>query len=539
MLCKSNSDKRRGRGSNGEDDEDGPNGAFMDVIQQTVGGFGRWQWQIFALLCIIALPNTWTEMSIQLLGHSTEFWCKPPELYQNMSTAEWKALISVTHENSNKVKVGSCMILDILNENVTSLIPCEWGYEYNREYVVSNIITEWNFVCDREYLVYVFQILTMISLSLGGLCFGFAADRFGRSRSLLLAIVCRSIFGILSSAARHYHLFFFLRICLAFFDRGALIIGLVMCLEIVAGRWKIIVPILYQLSVAFGLIIMSIMTNFIRDWRIAQAALYFMSAICIICHRIVPESPKWLLAVGRDADATKILENAGELNNVDSLVVRSMVQSFYISPDDTGTPKFIDLLKNVHLRKRLALGCLNGFIIFTVLYGLSRYLGQLSVNPYLNICLQGVLTLVGILFSVGLVILSNRKLAIVIASSCCGVFTLSLLAIPLDMTDLRGVIGGMAYIASIVCISPIQPLVAELFPTAIRNSAYGIFSIFMSIGALIAPFIISFGDIIWYLPLVIVGVLSLIEAVVIVYLPENPRHALPQTLEEIEMYSFA
>ncbi|KAB0802122.1 hypothetical protein PPYR_04308 [Photinus pyralis] len=537
MLCKPKS-RRRKRRDDADDDEDESNEAFADVIQQSVGGFGRWQLQTFALLCLIGLPNTWTEMSISLLGHSPEFWCKPPESYQNMSATQWKSLISLTAENSHKGSSGSCMILDILNENVTSLIPCEWGYEYNREYVKSNMITEWDFVCDRQYLVYIFRALTMVSLSLGGFVFGFAADRFGRSRALLLAIICRSIFGIVSTAARDFHLFFFLRFCLAFFDRGALIIGLVMCVELVAGKWKTIIPILYELPLAFGLIIMSIMTNFIRDWRIAQAALYFMSAICIICHRIVPESPKWLLTVGRDAEASKILEKAGELNGVDPMVVRSMVESFCVFSEDQRTPNFTALCTNTYLRKRLALGCLNGLIIFTVMYGQSQHFGELSSNPYLNICLQGVLALIGIMLSCILVVVLNRKLAIMIASGCCGVFTLALLAIPRDMHQVRGAIGGIAFVASIVCIAPIQPLVAELFPTVIRNSGYGIFSIFMSIGALIAPSIISIGDVVWYLPLVILGVISLMEAVIIVFLPENPKQALPQTVEEIEMYSF-
>ena len=75
---------------------------------------------------------------------------------------------------------------------------------------------------------------------------------------------------------------------------------------------------------------------------------------------------------------------------------------------------------------------------------------------------------------------------------------------------------------------------AELFPTNMRNTALGTCSLFARIGGMLAPQVVSLGSLYFTsLPLVIMGVLSLLGGVLILaLLPETLGKPLPETVAD-------
>merc|ERR1719233_176669 len=75
---------------------------------------------------------------------------------------------------------------------------------------------------------------------------------------------------------------------------------------------------------------------------------------------------------------------------------------------------------------------------------------------------------------------------------------------------------------------------AELFPTNMRNTALGTCSLFARIGGMLAPQVVSLGSLYFAaLPLVIMGVLSLLGGVLILaLLPETLGKPLPETVAD-------
>lgn len=127
----------------------------------------------------------------------------------------------------------------------------------------------------RNNIIYYFQVFKI----LGSIVFGLAADKFGRRNILMFSIVFQSVCGIMSAITPWLSLFMVSRFLLAMANGGTMITSFVMCMEIVGGKWRAIVPILYQIPFGLGNTIMAGIAYFLRDWRELQLVLSCLSAI--------------------------------------------------------------------------------------------------------------------------------------------------------------------------------------------------------------------------------------------------------------------
>ncbi|KAF5284075.1 hypothetical protein FQA39_LY17124 [Lamprigera yunnana] len=49
-----------------------------DVVEVTIGSFGKWQLEVYILMTVVNIPNNWVELGVELFAHETDFWCKSP-----------------------------------------------------------------------------------------------------------------------------------------------------------------------------------------------------------------------------------------------------------------------------------------------------------------------------------------------------------------------------------------------------------------------------------------------------------------------------
>lgn len=116
----------------------------------------------------------------------------------------------------------------------------------------------------------------------GNILFGVVADRYGRKRTLMICIFIQSTCGIISSWTPWYWSFILFRFLLALANGGTMITSFVMCMEVVGGVWRTVVPILYQIPFGLGNSIMAGLAFTLRDWRHLQMTLSSLSALYIL-----------------------------------------------------------------------------------------------------------------------------------------------------------------------------------------------------------------------------------------------------------------
>lgn len=70
-------------------------------------------------------------------------------------------------------------------------------------------------------------------------------------------------------------------------------------MQIVSGKYRTTIPVLYQLPFGLGNTVMAGLAYWLRDWRKLEFGLATISAVFILYWFTVPESPKWLIATGQ------------------------------------------------------------------------------------------------------------------------------------------------------------------------------------------------------------------------------------------------
>ncbi|KAK9693113.1 Sugar transporter [Popillia japonica] len=517
-----------------------PETKLPDLLLATIGDFGRWQCRTSMLMALLKFPIAWFQLGIVFLAPPTEFWCRQPQDFNHLSVLEWKQLIKPV--NTEPPFTSPCFMKNIeYKGNLQNrTISCRWGYEYDKSVMRTSIISEWNFVCGREFYADLIQITFMAGVLFGSFIFGLLADNYGRKRILIICIILQFIFGIASAVSPMYYIFLSSRFLLALANGGTVIISFVLCMEVVSGKWRTIIPILYQIPFGIGNTIMATLAYFIKEWRELQLVLSSLSAVFLIYIWFLPESPRWLVATGRKDKAVKTLEKALRINRVQGKNIADILEN-YTTNDRKVTPKFLTVFKTPALRKRTFFLALQWLLTGIIFHAFMQYVGQIGKNLFLNVSLGGLTAIPAAILCIFIVQKVGRKLAIACSQLITSLCLIIIYFIPLNTFFWdwpRIMFAGAIILTLSISTSTLFLFTGELYPTIIRNAGVGSSVVFFKVGAIIAPLVLSLLTIANYLPLLIMSVLALLQAFVIYPLPESKDCQLPDTITDIEMKAF-
>ncbi|KAL0276166.1 UNVERIFIED_CONTAM: hypothetical protein PYX00_003790 [Menopon gallinae] len=483
--------------------------AAEDPIESAIGAFGKWQLCISVALALIKVPIAWHQLEIVLLAPPANFSC-------------------VSYNDSAD---------DQCSANGTKCT--EW--EYDRSVFRETIITEWDLVCDRAQLANVAQTIFMFGVLLGSALFGMAADKFGRKIPLMISVILQAATGIATAYVPVFTGFLALRFFDALATGGQMVVSFVICMEMIGQKWRTLVSVLYHLPFNIGHSILPVVSYFLRDWREFQLAISAPSILMLLYWWVIPESPRWLLTVGRRAEALAVLEKGARINKLPkpALPDEKMGNS---KPDkeEGGNEKkavVFDLFRTPNLRTRTLCIYFNWLAAGLCFFGLAQYMGQIGGNIFLNVAISGLIELPGALTCTFLMERYGRRLTVMGSNLLSGVACLLIMAVPEGGSHWpRVVLAALGMVGTSVSFPTIYLYSGEIFPTVVRNVGIGTSSMCARIGSMIAPFVTSLA--IWskFLPPLTFGVIPLIGALLTLLLPETARTVLPNTIEEGENF---
>lgn len=546
--------------------------ATFDDALKLMGTHGKWQWLIFFLTglsgCFVAFHN----MGAVFLAVTPKHWCSSNdfEIFKenyNWTEAEIKdAFIpSNTADGKTDIVYSSCnkyaVNFSIFNENdlknpsfmsnytkthSNNLLKEECSsWTYDRSEYVSTVITEWDLVCSQKALSSTVQSSFMGGVLLGCIVFGWISDKYGRRKSVLIALVLFIAASLLTAASNHYIMFFIFRFLCALGDAGVFSVAFVIITEVSGRKSRAFLGLQYMVPFSVGFMALPGIAYFIREWFWLQLAISIPNLVLLIYFWFLPESPRWLIMQRRFNDALTVFKFGAKYNgrtlppDNEMLDMLQKIHSRDTKPEkfteEQKAGNFLDLVRTPKLRNRSLIIGLVWFVAGMVYYGLSFSAPYIGTSIYIYIFLAAAVEVPAFILIYVFIQKIGRRLVLLISVIISGLACLAILATPTDMTWTVTALSLIGKFFSTGFYGLIFLYTVELFPTPVRNLAVGTGAMLSRLGSVVAPYIT---DILRHyhesIPMATFGSLCIISGILSFYLPETKGKNLPETVEEIE-----
>ncbi|GAA5156080.1 MFS transporter [Amycolatopsis dongchuanensis] len=339
----------------------------------------------------------------------------------------------------------------------------------------------------------------------GAIAAGLLGDRVGRKKVMMYALAFYAVFSVVAAFSPNYEIFLASRV-LAGAGAGAesAIIAPFLSEFVPAKRRGWFVGALAGFF-SFGFVAAALIGRFVvsavpEGWRVAQVITALPIALLLWWRRSLPESPRFLLAQGRTAEAEQVvarLERAVEKATKAPLppVPEAAAQPM------TETPKVnlltaLKFLWSPAMARRTAVIWAVWFVITFSYYGFFSWIPTLLVERGITVTKSFEFSIIIYLAQVpgyfSAAWLSERldrkhTIALYLTGSAVSAFWLSQMNAPWSIT-LAGAVLSFFLNGTYAGVYSYTP---EVFPTWIRATGTGLSSAFGRVGSILAPTIIG------------------------------------------------
>ncbi|CAH1264097.1 SLC22A5 [Branchiostoma lanceolatum] len=522
-------------------------------IIRDIGESGRFQKTVAFCLAVVALPHGIHSLSMAFLGALPEHHCRLPAVYSPGGIPpSWKdqleslnGSIPLEIDASGEWRYSRCQQFNLtggLNastENRT-IQHCTDGWVYDRSHYGKSIVTQFDLVCDRAWLREFAQSVHMLGFSVGAITSGTLSDRYGRRPTLLWCIFLLLTLSVTSAFSPNYIVFVILKFLLGAVNVSIYYTAFVLGMEVLDHSKHTMFGMFMYMFLVLGYIGLGALAYVIRDWWKLQLAISAPFLLCLSYWWLLPESPRWLLVTGRLKEAKKVIKRAARMNGADfpDKLYYEMDSSLIQNDgnDEKGRREYnlLDLVRKPNIRKNTLIVGFTWFVMIAVYFGLSLGAPELPGDPYVNYIMCSCMELVAIVLAWSTMDRWGRKPPAIAALLVAGISCGATAVVPKELWRVSTglVMVGKLGVSVTYAVFPVYS--AEVFPTVVRNMGIGVVSMIGRAGGILAPFVALLGEYWAPLPLLTFGILSFLDGVAILALPETLGVPLPNTLEDAE-----
>ncbi|CAD6232045.1 GSCOCG00001717001-RA-CDS [Cotesia congregata] len=498
-------------------------------------------WIIFSVAAMASLLNGINSLSYVFLAEIPEFRCSVSDLVNTNWTFDQIKKISKAdechqydHNYTYLTNLKYDEAIEYVNgyEFMPSIISCK-TFMFN-ETGRSSIVNEWQLVCEKK----LYRANTYVVYVLGKMCglgiFGVYADLYGRKYSLIISIFLQIIAEPASALVPGFWEYLVLRFITGVGLGAMYSSAYTLMSEATNNRKRKLLVAAIECIYALGIFCLVLTAYLIPHWRNLQLALSCFVLPAIILVWFVPESPRWLISQGRHDEAQKIIQKY--CGSTVTIPICMTIENLSTKPPPETPTKLKEktsffnrdfeslkiLFSDSILRKNILIVYFIAYATAAVSYSLVFSIDNFKTDRYIYMSIVVVNELLShMAVSMVLMFLSCRKANIIILINVF-IVMMGLLAVPEE--DKNTIIGlalfGKFLTAATYTINLL--LVAELFPSTVKNSALGTSLIMVQLGSTSAPFIVDLlGNVAWWTPTTLCGILALIAALFCILLPQK------------------
>jgi len=520
---------------------------FDDMLPH-IGEFGLYQKLLFLMMVPFAFCVAFVyfaQIFITLVPE--EHWCKVPEL-ANL-TKEQRLSLSIPKDGNGyqKCSVYNVNWTEVLESGKTTadpswpVKPCDQGWEYDDvEVPYTTISMELDWVCDNAALPSAAQSIFFLGAILGGLVFGWMADKFGRIPALVGCNGIGLIAGVLTIFSNSFWSFSLCRFLIGLSFDNCFTMMYILVLEYVGPKWRTFVA---NMSIALfftlAACLLPWMAIWLDDWRLFAIVTSIPMAVAIITPCTVPESARWLVSQGKIDKAISIMKKFERINGkkVEPAIYNEFIAGCEKAQSDEDACKsysVLDLFRTPRLRRITILLIVIWMAISLVFDGHVRNVGTLGLDVFLTFTIACATELPADTFLTLVLDRWGRRWLAFGSMVLSGVFSLAAAGVPVGIPSATlAIIGRFA--VNISYNIGLQ-YAAELLPTVVRAQGVALIHIMGYVASIVSPFVVYLATINTTLPLLVLGVLGIAGGFLCLFLPETMDMDLPQTLKDGEEF---
>jgi len=310
----------------------------FNKILEELGEFGPWQIYITLLLWLPAIIDGMMTMMASYSALLPEiFRCNIPECDGNEFSVEDYAneqlfpsfdntSAEYNPDNPNFCRYyqprplsnGTCVFSS--SNTVECDISSNFTYDPGNFVMKSTIVTEFNMFCDinKQIWIPLFNSFFMIGVGIGSLIFGILSDSIGRRNSIGIAIILCGVASGAGSLMHDYVSYAVLRMIVGVGSEGGFLAAFTMAIEIVGVKehvpglpwvsYTTFQGIMMAVPYAFGEVYVSLVVLAVKEWRNLELGTSILCTSCAVIWLFIPESPRWLIAKGKDTEAIQVIQ---------------------------------------------------------------------------------------------------------------------------------------------------------------------------------------------------------------------------------------
>ncbi|CAN7942191.1 unnamed protein product [Ixodes hexagonus] len=498
------------------------------------GDFGLFQYLLITYLCVLVAPVR----VMPLFAHIFSFLvpphhCKiPPHLYGTLNVSR-EALLDMVLPREPDGSLSQCRMYDVnatlsrrlqdgagVSVNRSATVPlvglettsCQFGWEYNFSLIYPSVVSEMNWVCENSWKAYVANTVFWVSTAVGVLICGNLSDRCDPALCVIVYCWYTTTRG---GSLRMLTNMFRVANSICSLSDGDFLMGNAAEYGLRNSRREII-HLNHRGSFACACVC---------ELVYVRTTLRDLSLLNIVKSPMVSMLPLELSQFYWHF----VLRAPGpeDLKDILTLLARFPPYS-----EKVIGPFMLPSLRLRFLHTDRMLACL----VYTA--G-QLYAANASHNPFLMTTAVNAVDIVATATALPLADRWGRRPTMMTTYSFAAVAYLFAVSVPAGATTVETLVFMLARMALTMAYNVGYLHAAEVYPTAVRSQALSVRQAFGSVGKFLSSQVTQLAMYGRPIPLVVMGAMSFLLALLTFPLPETLHHELPETLKEGEEYNHA